>query len=70
MQLEASIVSIRAYQLWEQEGRPHGRDQAHWFEAERQLQDPEPSAPPQTSPARAAIDAPVESPHRGSRKRR
>jgi hypothetical protein len=31
-------VSLRAYELWEQEGRPHGRDQAHWFEAERQVQ--------------------------------
>jgi len=31
-------VSVRAYELWEKEGRPHGRDQAHWFEAERQMQ--------------------------------
>lgn len=30
-------VSMRAYQLWEIEGRPDGRDQAHWFEAERQI---------------------------------
>jgi hypothetical protein len=38
MQPEPQSVSIRAYELWEQEGRPDGRDQAHWFEAERQLQ--------------------------------
>src|SRR6185312_2219239 len=25
-------VSLRAYELWEKEGRPLGRDQAHWFE--------------------------------------
>jgi hypothetical protein len=30
-------IRTRAYLLWEQEGRPHGRDQEHWQEAERQL---------------------------------
>jgi hypothetical protein len=25
-----------AYFLWEREGRPHGRAQAHWFRAERE----------------------------------
>jgi hypothetical protein len=39
MRPEPQFISIRAYQLWEQEGRPDGRDQAHWFEAERQLQE-------------------------------
>lgn len=40
MQQNSSIpeqVRDRAYQLWEAEGRPHGRDQAHWFQAEREL---------------------------------
>ncbi len=32
-----SEIETRAYFLWEREGRPHGRDQAHWFEAEAQL---------------------------------
>ena len=27
----------RAYELWEHEGRPHGRDKAHWFLAEAEL---------------------------------
>ena len=27
----------RAYEIWESEGRPHGRDQAHWFLAEAEL---------------------------------
>ena len=33
---ETSVLAIarRAYQIWEREGRPHGRDLAHWFEAE------------------------------------
>jgi hypothetical protein len=30
-------IRARAYQIWEQEGRPNGRDQEHWQEAERQL---------------------------------
>lgn len=31
-------IGTRAYELWEKEGRPHGRDLAHWLEAERMLQ--------------------------------
>lgn len=23
-------IARRAYSLWEEEGRPHGRDEAHW----------------------------------------
>jgi hypothetical protein len=30
-------VQLRSYQIWEKEGRPHGRDQEHWFRAEREL---------------------------------
>lgn len=30
-------VQMLAYQLWEEEGRPEGRDQDHWIEAERRL---------------------------------
>jgi len=26
-------VRQRAYQLWEADGRPEGRDQAYWFQA-------------------------------------
>ncbi len=37
-------IRDRAYRIWEQEGRPDGRDAAHWEEAERQLR--EPDAPP------------------------
>lgn len=38
MDLEPEIAA-RAYQLWEQEGRPQGRDVEHWTEAERQLKE-------------------------------
>lgn len=30
-------IARRAKELWEQEGRPAGRDQEIWLEAERQL---------------------------------
>ena len=30
-------VRERAYQLWLQEGRVHGRAEQHWFQAERDL---------------------------------
>ncbi|WP_244465644.1 DUF2934 domain-containing protein [Devosia chinhatensis] len=26
-------IERRAYALWEQDGRPHGQDQAYWFKA-------------------------------------
>jgi hypothetical protein len=30
-------VRERAYQLWEAEGRPDGRHEEHWYQAEREL---------------------------------
>jgi hypothetical protein len=30
-------IRERAHALWEQEGKPHGRDQEHWFQAQREL---------------------------------
>ena len=30
-------IAVRAYQLWEENGRPDGTDREDWFEAERQL---------------------------------
>ncbi len=30
-------IQRRAYQLWENEGRPAGRDQAHWLQAESEI---------------------------------
>jgi hypothetical protein len=41
---EFQRIQDQAYRIWEQEGRPHGRDSANWEEAERQLR--EPDAPP------------------------
>jgi Protein of unknown function (DUF2934) len=30
-------IQQRAYELWETEGRPQGREQDHWQQAEREL---------------------------------
>jgi hypothetical protein len=35
--LTAEAISRRAYELWEQEGRPEARDLHHWLRAEQQL---------------------------------
>ena len=31
--LNETDIQQRAYQIWEAEGRPHGRDQEHWYRA-------------------------------------
>ncbi len=46
--MTSQAISARAYELWEKEGRPDGRDLAHWFEAERTLQQ-------QATPAATAL---------------
>lgn len=33
-------VARKAYELWEAEGRPEGRDVAHWHQAERDVTEP------------------------------
>ena len=50
-------IRSRAYLLWEQEGRPEGRAEAHWLRAEAELADVNPGeeAPPGTPGAREHI---------------
>ncbi len=31
-------IAKRAYELWEQAGRPHGHDKQHWLQAEAEVQ--------------------------------
>lgn len=33
-------IAQRAYKLWEAEGRPEGRDVAHWHQAEQDVSEP------------------------------
>lgn len=35
--LGADVISRRAYELWEKEGRPEGCDRRHWLQAEQEL---------------------------------
>ncbi len=30
-------IARRAYELWENEGRPQGKDTAHWLQAEAEI---------------------------------
>ncbi|UIJ70945.1 DUF2934 domain-containing protein [Aurantimonas sp. HBX-1] len=44
---EAEIIRTLAYEIWEREGRPTGREHEHWAEANREyarLYPPEPPA--------------------------
>jgi len=38
-------IRRRAYEIWEREGRPNGRDQEHWREAEAELAGAAPGVP-------------------------
>jgi hypothetical protein len=38
MRIDEAKLRERAYQLWEQEGRPEGATQSHWRQAAAQLQ--------------------------------
>jgi Protein of unknown function (DUF2934) len=37
MPVSKNDVAIRAYQIWDSEGRPEGRDRDHWLRAESEL---------------------------------
>jgi len=52
-------ISARAQQLWEDFGRPVGRDEEIWLQAERALRDSTPPSSETVAPA-ASDRAPVE----------
>lgn len=37
VQQSEAAIAARAYQIWETEGRPHGRDKDHWLKAVAEL---------------------------------
>ena len=61
---ETPNVAERAYTIWEEEGRPHGRDRAHWERAEQELAAPEavPEATSEVAPEAAPDAAPTPEP--------
>ncbi|PWC83765.1 hypothetical protein TSH100_19545 [Azospirillum sp. TSH100] len=50
-------IRDRAYAIWLEEGRPHGRDADHWLQAERAIL-AEAVAVPDHSPVVAVVKAP------------
>jgi len=36
-EITSESIASRAYSLWEQQGRPHGKDLELWLQAEKQL---------------------------------
>lgn len=60
---DESTIAKRAYEIWEREGRPHGRHDDHWQKAKAELAAPKPvrAAPKVTvAPAKKkAAPAPV-----------
>jgi hypothetical protein len=61
-------VRLRAYQIWEEEGRPEGEDLAHWHRADSEIepehyqmpaeQDARPSEAEETESVTQAMQAP------------
>jgi len=56
-------VRLRAYQIWEDEGRPEGEDLAHWYRADGEIEPAEDQTQAEqpmeeTEAATQAVDAP------------
>lgn len=63
--ISEAAIRERAYDIWEREGRPHGRDFEHWVRAQVELTaevslvgDRRNPAPPRPRPANAKVAAP------------
>jgi hypothetical protein len=59
-------IRHRAYQLWEQEGRPHGREHEHWQRARSEVMaaqhgEPTPAQKSSKKAARKASDSAAKS---------
>ena len=58
-QISTDEIAKRAYQLWEAEGCPQGRDVDYWLRAEAELSaTPAPDGPSGAAPTTAAPSAP------------
>ncbi len=60
----AAKIRHRAFQIWQEQGQPHGRDQDHWLQAEAEVTEPAAVAavaavaevaPPKKAPAKKAV---------------
>jgi len=57
-------IEKRAYEIWEQTGRPQGRDLDHWLRAEAELAAPDRKAKPAPKRPRSRTSAVVGKPGR------
>jgi hypothetical protein len=48
-----AAIAVRAYEIWEKQGRPHGSDQEHWLQAAAELAAIEERRTPKPKAARA-----------------
>jgi len=48
-------IRLRAYQIWEEEGRPQGRADIHWRMAEAELRAPPPASMAGPTPKPASV---------------
>jgi hypothetical protein len=39
MNINLEDIRVRAYELWEQNGKPEGKQDEFWFQAERELKE-------------------------------
>lgn len=67
-ELNPADVAACAYLIWEKEGRPHGRDAEHWFQAEALLRTIR-AAEAGAAKEAAKTAPPTSKPAAGSRKR-
>ncbi len=66
-------IRQRAYRIWQEEGEPHGRDQAHWDQAAREIEEsisvtgePEDTGVGESGPAASDASGPLAVPAVGS----
>ncbi len=52
-------IRARAYQLWEQAGRPEGGDLEFWERARREIEAEKAAADPRPDPAEGAKESPL-----------
>ena len=62
------LIRVRAYEIWESQGRPLGFDRQHWEQAERELLEAAPEiaerAPAQPATGQSAEDGATDTTHR------
>lgn len=59
MSLTNDDIARRAFEIWERNGRPEGRDQEHWDQAEKELRQQTAKSTPAERTAAPAAPTPM-----------